>query len=35
VGEKRVPQRWLKPGDIVEVEVSGIPILRNPVVAEA
>jgi 2-keto-4-pentenoate hydratase/2-oxohepta-3-ene-1,7-dioic acid hydratase in catechol pathway len=34
VGEKRVPPRWLVPGDVVEVEVSGIPILRNPVVAE-
>ena len=34
VGEKRVPPRWLVPGDVVEVEVSGIPVLRNPVVAE-
>ncbi|PZU50679.1 MAG: 5-carboxymethyl-2-hydroxymuconate isomerase [Sphingomonas sp.] len=34
VGEKRDPQRWLKPGDVVEVEVSGIPILSNPVAAE-
>jgi 2-keto-4-pentenoate hydratase/2-oxohepta-3-ene-1,7-dioic acid hydratase in catechol pathway len=31
VGEKRVPPLWLKPGDVVEVEVSGIPVLRNPV----
>jgi 2-keto-4-pentenoate hydratase/2-oxohepta-3-ene-1,7-dioic acid hydratase in catechol pathway len=35
VGEKRVPPRYLFPGDIVEVEVSGIPVLRNPVRAEA
>jgi 2-keto-4-pentenoate hydratase/2-oxohepta-3-ene-1,7-dioic acid hydratase in catechol pathway len=35
VGEKRVPPRWLVPGDVVEVEVSGIPVLRNSVVAEA
>jgi 2-keto-4-pentenoate hydratase/2-oxohepta-3-ene-1,7-dioic acid hydratase in catechol pathway len=34
VGEKRVPPRWLVPGDVVEVEVSGIPVLRNPVAAE-
>lgn len=34
VGEKRVPPRWLVPGDVVEVEVSGIPVLRNPVIAE-
>lgn len=34
VGEKRVPPRWLVPGDVVEVEVSGIPVLLNPVVAE-
>lgn len=34
VGEKRVPPRWLVPRDVVEVEVSGIPVLRNPVIAE-
>ena len=34
VGEKRQPPLWLVPGDVVEVEVSGIPVLRNPVVAE-
>lgn len=34
VGEKRVPPRYLFPGDVVEVEVSGLPLLRNPVVAE-
>ncbi len=34
VGEKRQPQLWLRPGDVVEVEVSGMPVLRNPVVAE-
>ena len=38
VGAYRVPPLWLKHGDVVEVEVSGIGILRNPVrdeVAEA
>lgn len=35
VGAKRLPPLWLKPGDIVEVEISGIGILRNPVEAEA
>lgn len=34
VGEKRVPPRWLQPGDTVEVEISGLPVLRNPVLAE-
>jgi 2-keto-4-pentenoate hydratase/2-oxohepta-3-ene-1,7-dioic acid hydratase in catechol pathway len=28
------PPRWLKPGDAYEVEIEGIGILRNPVVAE-
>jgi 2-keto-4-pentenoate hydratase/2-oxohepta-3-ene-1,7-dioic acid hydratase in catechol pathway len=28
------PPRWLKPGDVVEVESAGIGILRNTVVAE-
>lgn len=34
VGLKRTPPLFMKPGDIVEVEVSGVGILRNPVVAE-
>ncbi len=34
VGMARSPQRWLKPGDDVVVEVSGIGSLRNPVLAE-
>jgi len=29
------PPRWLKPGDVVEVEVPEIGVLRNPVVDEA
>jgi 2-keto-4-pentenoate hydratase/2-oxohepta-3-ene-1,7-dioic acid hydratase in catechol pathway len=32
VGAYRVPPVWMKAGDNVEVEISGIGILRNPVV---
>ena len=32
VGYARKPPEYLKPGDVVEVEVEGIGILRNPVV---
>lgn len=35
VGAKRNPPLWMKAGDTVEVEISGIGVLRNPVVAEA
>lgn len=35
VGAKRTPPLWMTAGDTVEVEISGIGILRNPVVAEA
>ncbi len=34
VGLFRDPPVWMKPGDVVEVEISGIGVLRNPVVAE-
>jgi len=34
VGARRTPPLWMKPGDVCEVEISGIGILRNPVVAE-
>lgn len=34
VGAKRNPPLWMKPGDVAEIEVSGIGILRNPVVQE-
>jgi len=34
VGAAREPQRWLRPGDVVEVEIEGIGALRNEVVAE-
>jgi len=35
VGEKRTPPLYLFPGDVVEVEISGLPVLRNPVAAGA
>ena len=34
VGFKRNPPLWMKDGDTVDVEISGIGILSNPVVAE-
>jgi len=34
VGAKRTPPLWMKPGDLVEVEVEKLAILRNPVVDE-
>lgn len=35
VGSKRNPPIWVKAGDVLEVEISGIGVLRNPVVDEA
>lgn len=35
VGAKRNPPLWMKPGDVAEIEVSGVGILRNPVIDEA
>jgi hypothetical protein len=34
VGMARQPPVWLKGGDVVEVEIDGLGVLRNPVVAE-
>jgi 2-keto-4-pentenoate hydratase/2-oxohepta-3-ene-1,7-dioic acid hydratase in catechol pathway len=34
VGHRRTPPVWMKPGDVLEVEISGIGTLRNPVVDE-
>ena len=31
VGMARNPQEWLRDGDVVEVEVEGVGVLRNPV----
>ena len=35
VGAKRNPPLWMKPGDIVEVEIDKLGILRNPITQEA
>ncbi len=35
VGAYFKPPKWLKPGDTVEVEVTGVGLLRNPVIAES
>lgn len=34
VGRDRSPAVWMKPGDRIEVEISGIGVLSNPIVAE-
>jgi 2-keto-4-pentenoate hydratase/2-oxohepta-3-ene-1,7-dioic acid hydratase in catechol pathway len=34
VGMARTPPRWLAAGDVIEVEIPGIGILRNPVAEE-
>lgn len=35
VGMARTPPRWLAPGDVLEVEIPGVGMLRNPVAEEA
>lgn len=35
VGHARTPPRWLRPGEVVEVEIEGIGICANPVQDEA
>lgn len=35
VGAKRQPPVWMQPGDIVEIEIPGVGVLRNTVAAEA
>ena len=34
VGSKRTPPLWLQPGDVLEVEVSGVGVLSNTVAGE-
>ncbi len=34
VGMARKPPRWLRPGDVVRIEIDGVGVLENPVVAE-
>jgi acylpyruvate hydrolase len=35
VGHARKPPLWMRPGDVCEVEIEGIGVLRNPIAAEA
>jgi 2-keto-4-pentenoate hydratase/2-oxohepta-3-ene-1,7-dioic acid hydratase in catechol pathway len=35
VGQARTPPVWMKAGDVIEVEIDGIGLLSNPIVAEA
>jgi 2-keto-4-pentenoate hydratase/2-oxohepta-3-ene-1,7-dioic acid hydratase in catechol pathway len=35
VGARRDPPVWMKPGDVVEIEVDRVGVLRNPIVAES
>ena len=35
VGGARNPPLWMKPGDVIEIEISGVGVLRNPIVNEA
>jgi 2-keto-4-pentenoate hydratase/2-oxohepta-3-ene-1,7-dioic acid hydratase in catechol pathway len=35
VGMGRDPKRWLRPGDVCDVEIEGVGVLSNPCVAEA
>ncbi len=34
VGVKRTPPLWMKPGDVIEVEIEGIGVLRNGIADE-
>ncbi|MEM8631452.1 MAG: fumarylacetoacetate hydrolase family protein [Pseudomonadota bacterium] len=34
VGHAKKPPRWLRPGEVVEIEIEGIGICANPIVAE-
>ena len=34
VGARRQPPVWMKPGDVVEIEVDRVGVLRNRIVAE-
>jgi len=35
VGQARTPPVWMKAGDVIEIEIEQIGVLRNPIVAEA
>jgi 2-keto-4-pentenoate hydratase/2-oxohepta-3-ene-1,7-dioic acid hydratase in catechol pathway len=35
VGAKREPPVWMKPGDVVEIDIPGVGLLRNTIGQEA
>ncbi len=35
VGHARKPPLWMRPGDVCDIEIEGIGVLRNPIVDEA
>jgi 2-keto-4-pentenoate hydratase/2-oxohepta-3-ene-1,7-dioic acid hydratase in catechol pathway len=35
VGQSRVPPRWMKDGDTIEVEIEGVGLLVNRIESEA
>lgn len=35
VGQARTPPVWMKAGDVIEIEIEKIGVLRNPIVAES
>jgi 2-keto-4-pentenoate hydratase/2-oxohepta-3-ene-1,7-dioic acid hydratase in catechol pathway len=35
VGARRTPPLWMKPGDVVEVEIENVGVLRNQIIAES
>jgi 2-keto-4-pentenoate hydratase/2-oxohepta-3-ene-1,7-dioic acid hydratase in catechol pathway len=34
VGWVRKPPLWMKPGDTVEIDIEGVGLLKNPIVAD-
>jgi 2-keto-4-pentenoate hydratase/2-oxohepta-3-ene-1,7-dioic acid hydratase in catechol pathway len=35
VGQARTPPVWMKAGDVVEIDIQNVGVLRNPIVAES
>jgi 2-keto-4-pentenoate hydratase/2-oxohepta-3-ene-1,7-dioic acid hydratase in catechol pathway len=35
IGGARTPPRWLRPGDVVRIEIERVGVLANPVAAES
>jgi acylpyruvate hydrolase len=35
VGHARKPPVWMKDGDVIEIEIEGVGVLRNPIRDEA